>query len=190
MTGWEIDPGRWEIKQSPQAAADAPPSNATTRIESFERSRSLDVTFAPRTTTALELTLKQKGIPYWMRPDLGIDPEDIKIEGNRIAVTVHSLGAVDSPSAQVVLRDRNGLTLATASTPTLKAPIDLQPKVAIVSLQLPSKAILEGGSITIESSGRVPEITQMNNTVQLTPSLVVASANAPSQRVRVKKNHE
>jgi hypothetical protein len=181
MTGWEIDPGQWEVKQGTQTEAGAPLGNATTRTETFERSRSLDITFAPRTTTLLELTLKQKGIPYWKRPDFGIDPEDIKIEGNRIAVTVHSLGALDSPSAKVVLRDRNGVTLASANTPALKAPIDLQPKVATVSLQLPSKAILEGGSIIVESSGKVPEITQMNNTVPFTPNLAAASAKTPTQ---------
>jgi hypothetical protein len=171
MTGWEIDPGEWEIKQSTQTADSAPLSGTTTRTETFERSRSLDVTFAPRTTTALELTLKQKGVPYWSRSDLGIDPEDIKIEGHRIAVTVHSLGAVDAPSAKVVVRDRNGATLATASTPALKAPTDLQPKFATVYLQLPSKVNLEGGSVTIESNG-VPEITQMNNTVHLPANTV------------------
>ena len=181
MTGWEIDPGQWEIKQSTQAETDALLSNATTRTETFERSRSLDVTFAPRTTTVLELTLKQKGTPYWMRPDLGIDAEDIKIERNRIAVTVHSLGAVDSQSAKVILRDRNGVTLAATSTPALKAPTDLQPKIATVYLRPPSKANLNGDSITIESTERVPEITQMNNTVPLTPNLLATSAKAPSQ---------
>ena len=116
-----------------------------------------------------------------MRPDLGIDAEDIKIERNRIAVTVHSLGAVDSQSAKVILRDRNGVTLAATSTPALKAPTDLQPKIATVYLRPPSKANLNGDSITIESTERVPEITQMNNTVPLTPNLLATSAKAPSQ---------
>ena len=167
MTGWEIDPGQWEIRQSTQAADNAPLAGTTTRTASFERSRSLDVTFAPHTTTVIELTLKQKGTPYWSRPDLGIDPEDVKIEGRRIAVTVHSLGAVDAPSGRVVVHDRNGRTLATARIPALKAPTDLQPKIATVSLPLPTKALLDGASITIESSGDVPEITLMNNTVPL-----------------------
>jgi len=132
----------------------------------------------------LELTLKQKGVPYWLRPDLGIDPEDVKIEGSRIAVTVHSLGAVDAPPAKVVMRDRNGITLAMAKTSILTAPTDLQPKFATVVLQLPSKVILEGSSITIESTSGVPEITQMNNTVRLPPTLAAASANSPRQQKR------
>jgi hypothetical protein len=176
MTGWEIDPGQWEVTQSIQTTADAPLSNTTSRTEPFERSRSLDVTFAPRATTVLELNLKQKGVPYWSRPDLGIDPEDINIESRRMVVMVHSLGAVEAPSAQVILRDRDGKTLATAKTPALAAPTDLQPKVATVFLQLPSKANLEDATVTLQSAGGVPEITLMNNTVHLPPRLAAGSA--------------
>ena len=131
MTGWEIDPGEWEIKQGTQESENQPLSNVSSRIATFERSRSIDVTFAPRTTTVLELTLKQKGTPYWSRPDLGIDPEDVTITGRRISVKVHSLGAVDAPAANVVLRDASGKTLATTRTPELKAPTDLVPKTAL-----------------------------------------------------------
>jgi hypothetical protein len=123
----------------------------------------------------LELTLKQKGTPYWSRPDLGIDPEDVAIKGRRITVEVHSLGAIDAPTANVVLRDANGKTLAVTKTPKLKAPTDLVPKTAIVTLGIPTGAVLEGGTVTIESTGSVPETTLMNNTVRLPP----VSAAAP-----------
>ena len=175
MTGWEVDPGEWEVKQSTQADVLTAPSNISTRIATFERSRSLDVTFAPRTMTVLELTLKQNGTPYWSRPDLGIDPDDVTITGRRIAIKVHSLGAVDAPPANVVLRDRNGNTLATTRTPALKAPTDLIPKTAVVTLRVPKNAILQGGTVTIESTSSVPEITLMNNTVQLTPAAPAVS---------------
>ena len=40
MTGWEIDPGKWEITQGVQgASAEAPLSDVSTRTEEFERSR-------------------------------------------------------------------------------------------------------------------------------------------------------
>lgn len=57
----------------------------------FERSRGVEVTFPPHTTTVLELKLAENGIPYWSRPDLGISSEDVKIDHNRMNVTVHSL---------------------------------------------------------------------------------------------------
>ena len=167
MTGWEIDPGKWEITQGTRGNADNDPvQNSTTRTEDFERSRSLDITFAPHMTTVLELKLVSKGVPYWSRPDLGIDADDVKVEGNRMKITVHSLGAVDAPAAKVVLCDRSGKVIATAKAAPLKAPLDLLPKTEVVSLSLPSNVDWKGGSVTIESSGKLPEITQLNNRVQ------------------------
>jgi hypothetical protein len=156
MTGWEIDPGQWEITQ-----------DGKKQTEDFERSRDLTFTFAPRSSSELELRLVKPGVPYWSRPDLGIDREDIKVNGSRMMITVHSVGSVDAPPARIVLRDGHGKVLATGRTPTLKAPLDLYPKTATVSLTLPAGIDWKGGSVTIEPGGNLPEITQMNNRVQL-----------------------
>jgi hypothetical protein len=167
MIGWEIDPGKWEITQGTRGNAETDPvQNVSTRTENFERSTSLDFTFAPRTTTVLELKLVEKGVPYWSRPDLGIGADDVKVEGNRMKVTVHSLGSVDAPASKVVLRDRSGKVLASAKAEALKAPIELLPKTEVVSLTVPQGADFKGGSVSVEMSGKVPEITQMNNRVQ------------------------
>jgi hypothetical protein len=167
MTGWEVDPGKWTLTQGTQVGDQTGPlHDVTTRTEVFERSRGVEVTFAPRTTTVLELKLTEKGVPYWSRPDLGISSDDIKVERNRINVTVHSLGAVDAPSAKAVLRDRTGKVIAATNVAPLKAPMDLVPKSETVSLSLPAGADWKGGNVTIEMSGSVPEITQMNNGVQ------------------------
>jgi hypothetical protein len=167
MTGWEIDPGKWEIVQGVQAKKDGPVTGSTTHTDTFERSKSLAITFAPRTTTVIELKLKEKGVPYWSRPDLGLDREDVTVDGNTMNVIVHSVGAVDAPAAKVVLRDHLGKVLASTETPALKAPTDLLPKTATVSLTLPANANLKGGTVTIESAWDLPEITLLNNRVQL-----------------------
>ncbi|MGB6744705.1 MAG: LamG-like jellyroll fold domain-containing protein [Terracidiphilus sp.] len=174
MTGWEIDPGQWTVTQGTQQgignaspSADTPVNDATTRTLPFERSSSIDVTFPPRTTTVIELKLAAKGTPYWSRPDLGIDPEDVKIDGQTMTVTVHSVGAIDAPASKLVLRDRDGKTIAAADVPALKAPADLVPKTAQVTLTIPAVADLKGASVTVECGGSVPEITLMNNGVVL-----------------------
>ncbi len=171
MTGWEIDPGMWTITQGTTTEGrdsdTVPLANTTTSTVAFERSKSVDVTFAPHTTTVLELNLVTKGVPYWSRPDLGLDPEDVKVEGNRMHVTVHSVGAVDAPASNVVLRDKAGKTLAIAAVPPLKAPTDLLPKTATVTLTLPTHADTSGDTVTIECGGDVPEITLLNNSVKL-----------------------
>ena len=174
MTGWEIDPGQWTMTAgtqqgigNAQPAPDAPLKNVTTSTVPFERSKDIEITFAPRTTTVIDLKLAAKGVPYWSRPDLGIDPEDVKVDSQSMTVTVHSVGAIDAPASKVVLRGRDGKTIATAEVPALKAPVDLTPKTAGVTLAIPAGADLKGASVTIECGGTVPEITQMNNKVIL-----------------------
>jgi hypothetical protein len=168
MTGWEIDPGKWEITQGTRGNAETDPvENVSTTTASFERSTSLDFTFAPHTTTVLELKLAEKGVPYWSRPDLGIGADDVKVEGRKMTVTVHSLGAVDAPASKVVVRDKAGKTLATARVPAIKAPLDLTPKTAAVTLAVPAGADLKGATVTVECDGDVPEITLLNNQVVL-----------------------
>ncbi len=164
MTGWEIDPGQWEMTQGVQASEGTPVTNTKSSMIAFERSMSTTVTLSPGYNN-IELQLKTPGFPYWSRPDLGIDDDDVKIGNGRMTVTIHSLGAVDAPAAKIVLRDRSGKVIASASTPTLKAPTDLIPKTAVVSLTLPAKYDKQGGTLTIESAG-TPEITQLNNQVK------------------------
>jgi Concanavalin A-like lectin/glucanases superfamily len=168
MTGWEIDPGKWQIMQGVQSSSGNDPlRDVSTRTEEFERSRDVEITFPPHTTTVVELKLVEKGVPYWSRPDLGIGADDVKMEGGRMKVTVHSLGSVDAPASKVVLRDKEGKVLASRAVPAIKAPLDLFPKTATVMLAVPSGANWKGGSVTVESSGDVPEITQLNNRVPM-----------------------
>lgn len=75
-------------------------------------------------------------------------------------------GNLDAPASKVVLRDRAGKVLASANAAALKAPLDLVPRTEVVSLKLPAEADWKDGSVTIETGGNLPEITQRNNRVQ------------------------
>jgi hypothetical protein len=111
--------------------------------------------------------LKTPGTPYWARPDLGIDPEDVAVQGREVRVTVHSLGSVPAPGASVVLRDREGRTLATVKLPGLPAPVDLVPKTGAVTLRLPAGAEARGCTVEIDPEHKLDEITTRNNVVKL-----------------------
>lgn len=73
----------------------------------------------------------------------------------------------DAGAALEVLRSRAdihhriGIRIA-----ALKAPLDLLPKTELVTLTLPPGTDIKGGSVSVEISGKLPEITQMNNQVQ------------------------
>lgn len=167
MTGWEVDPGTWEITQGTQSTETSPVEGITKRTSTFERSSEVVFTLAPHTTTVIEMKLKEKGTPYWQRPDIGISADDIKLTGSTMQVTVHSLGAIDAPAGSVIVRDAAGKELARAKTPPLKAPLDLVPKTATISIRLPNASAAKGGSVSLELTGTIPETTQLNNRVQL-----------------------
>jgi hypothetical protein len=131
----------------------------------------------------IEFQLTKKGVPYWSRPDLGIDPQDVKIDGKKVTVTVHSIGAVDAPASQVIFRDNTGKILAQSKVSPLKAPVDLKPKTATVTLYLPPGAkTLNGSMVEIVPSRAIPEITSMNNKVIVDGSPSDAAQEKPSPR--------
>jgi hypothetical protein len=169
MTGWNIDPGQWEITQGVDSDNDdVADQGLSTREEKFERSRSLGIDLAPRSTTVLTFTLKKPGKPYWSRPDLGIDREDVVARNGALEVKVHSLGGVASGPATLLLRAADGRVLASAPIPALAAPDDLLPKTAAVTLRLPAgSAKGAGATVEIDAGAGVEEITALNNVVKL-----------------------
>jgi len=149
MTGWNIEPGLWEV------------NGETNR---FERSSSLEFAFAPRATTTLKLRLAKPGTPYWQRPDLGIGHEDVRLNGHELRVRVHSLGSVSSPATTVVVRDRAGKIIASKRLDPLPPPLDLFPKTAELTFTL---ANVDVGSVEIDPDHQIEEITRLNNVVML-----------------------
>jgi hypothetical protein len=132
----------------------------------FERTRAIDLTLPPSTTTVLTLKLRTPATPYWSRPDLGISREDVSVQGREVHVRVHSLGSVPSPETVVAFRQA-GRIMATAVVPALDAPLDLQPKATEVALTLPVGTDPEGGVVEIDPEHTLQEITVLNNRVEL-----------------------
>ncbi len=165
MTGANVDPGVWEIVQGPDLNNDDLPETSVRSETRFERSRSLHFVLPPRTTTVLQLKLRQPGVAYWARPDLGLAREDLSRDGTALRVRVHSLGSVPTPASIVVLRSAAGAVLASAPIPALEAPVDLQPRVIELSLPLPAELDLRGARVEIDPDERIEEITRSNNEV-------------------------
>ena len=168
LTGWNVDPGGWEIAQGIDSNNDdAADGEVSTRTAPFERSKSVEVTLPPRAATVLTFKLKQPGTPYWQRPDVGIDRQDVTIEGTKLRVRVHSLGSMPAPATTIALRDATGRVLGTANVPPIAAPIDLIPKTADVTVDIPAGASVAGATVELDPDHRVEEITTMNNAVKL-----------------------
>ena len=154
MTGWMIAPGTWKMSGK----------GIKTRTFAFERSAGVDLAFAPHKTTLANFELITPEHSTADRPDIGIGPEDVKLEAGKVAVTVHSLGAVDAPAGTAMLVDAMSRTLASVAIPPIAAPLDLEPKTARVELPLKPGAL----RVRIALDGGVKEITRLNNEVGLT----------------------
>jgi hypothetical protein len=166
MVGWDVEPGTWEVTEGIDTNGDDMPDTVTgTRTVTFERTGELAFTFPPRKNFIIQLELKEKGTPYWPRPDLGVGKDDVRIQGGKVHVTVHSLGSVDAPSVTVALVDMSGSVLARAQVPALKAPLDFKPKTAGVVLAVPKGKAVNGCRVVIDPENAVKEITRYNNTV-------------------------
>ena len=164
LTGWNVDPGVWDIVQGQDSDLDdVADTSLAAHTARFERTRTLELSFAPRATTIVTLKLKTPGKPYWDRPDLGIDPEDVTVDGRLVRVRVHSLGSVDAPPAQIVVRTRAGKLAASATIPALAAPLDLLPRTTLVELLLPPGTDPAEGTVEIDPDHLIEEITASNN---------------------------
>ncbi|MGK6318287.1 LamG-like jellyroll fold domain-containing protein [Sphingomonas sp. DT-204] len=168
MTAWNVAAGRWTMTAGTSAAdgdtADGSPAPSEVTLE---RSASVAVSFAPRTTTVLEFALKTPGPPPEGRPDLGIGVDDVRRRGRTVSVTVHSLGAVEAAGGSAMLEDAAGKLVASVPLPTLAAPLDLTPKTATVRVAIPAGVAPASLRVRVALSGDTPEVTRLNNVVPL-----------------------
>lgn len=165
MTGWNVAPGLWQMRCGAGNEKGDIPASAQAHSITFEKSMSVALRFAPAKTTVCTFDLKQSGIAVNTRADIGIGTEDVKVRGQSILVTVHSLGATDSPTGTLALVNVSGKTVATAAIPALPAPHDLKPHTADVLLAVPAGEALKGAKVVVHLG--VAEITLSNNSVTL-----------------------
>lgn len=158
MTAWNVTAGRWSIAAERGEA----PERTTVALE---RSASIPLTFAPG-ETVLDFALVTPTTPVETRPDLGIGRNDVRVAGQRVTVTVHSLGAVPTTAGRVALwqQDRR---IASAAVPPLAAPGDLIPKTAQVTLTVPAGIDTQQLLVRVEQADGGAEVTQQNNTVAI-----------------------
>ena len=175
MTGWNVAPGQWRITQGVDRDNDGKIDGAgKTHEVAFEKSASLDIEFPAGHTTLLQLERIAEATPVELRPDLGIGYGDVRVTGDAIEVTVHSLGHADAPAGFVVLEDARGRELVRAAFPALAAPRDLHPITTQVRLPLSNAANKQAAQLRLIIGGEVAEITERNNMLPLlTPTNVI-----------------
>lgn len=167
ITGAEIQPGTWRVNQGPDGDSDDRADTAEARTVPFGPGEPIPVVLPPG-ASVLEFQLVEAGPAMSIRPDVGISPSDVTIDGHRMTVNVHSLGAFASPSGRVVVETAQGVLLTSAAFEALEAPNDLRPKVQPVNLTLPP-LVPTGSLIRLVLDGEPLEISRQNNVVPYAP---------------------
>ena len=167
MRVWRTPLGEYEVAFGADRNSDGRPDTPRTRRLTLHRSAGIPVTLPPRTLCAMQVRLvKRSAEDYWLRPDLGISPDDVLCPAeNRCSVTVHNLG--NSPVANVVVRltDAAGGGLAEQRIGRLDAPVDLMPRTARVTFSGPGVA--RAAAVVLDPGNAIAELNEMNNTVHL-----------------------
>jgi hypothetical protein len=168
MTGWDVLPGKWEIIQGIDINDDGKPETSIAkRILPFECSASVPFTFEPRKSTIITMHLVENGVPYSERCDLAIGKEDISIDGRKIHVIVHNLGAAANSPTTCALVDAKGTVMAEANIPAIQPAADLLPKTMEITLDIPKGINGTMASIRIDPKNKLSESTKLNNAVLL-----------------------
>jgi hypothetical protein len=169
LTGSEILPGKWAIVSGIDENGDDAAETQIVRQEvHWEPFHDIRLTFAPRAMTVVTFDLLEKSsdLPR-MRYDLGISEKDVVRYAHGLKVTVHSLGAQPTPEAEIALMSPDGQVLDRAVIPPLPAPADLLPRTWEVALHLWNAPNLRGCYVQIDPEGKLHEVTEKNNRVDL-----------------------
>ena len=163
MTGWNIAPGTWRMTTGiDREGDDRIDGKPAVREFSLEKGASVDLVFPPMQTLVMEFELIKPGSPVETRADLGIGRGDVRVAGDAVEVTVHSLGHVGTGGGHAVLEDARGRELARVAIPPMDAPTDLRPRTTVVSLPLAGRNV-DDLSVRVALDDDAQEVTTANN---------------------------
>lgn len=167
MRLWALEHGKYRIAIGPDSDSDGRMDRAE-RTEERELSRAdaLEITLPPRAVTVVEITQQALLDPLDARADLALSPREIRVTGRTVTGVAHNIGSADAAGAVVAVLDAAGAVIARQPLGRIGAPLDLVPKRAPFTLQLPHAAG-KGWKVVLDPEGIVPEIYEGNNSVSL-----------------------
>ena len=161
MRVWDLDLGRYRVRAGADTRGDETIGKVVLDEErTLYRYEPIRLTVPPRRVYVVTCEQRRRLGRIRDRTDLALGPQDVKIVGGALRVTVHNIGALASPAGKVRLTAA-GRVVAEAPFPAFAAPTDLRPKTATVTFKnVPTTRPLR---VTVTSDRPVPEITPVNN---------------------------
>jgi hypothetical protein len=127
------------------------------------------VALPPGKVTVLELVREKPLEDIRLRADLALSPLELKVDGGAVTAVAHNIGSAAADEVEVALVDPAGKVRDRKKLGPLAAPTDLAPKRVEFRLQgVPRDPA--GWAVVIDPDGRVSEIFEGNNRVELAPA--------------------
>lgn len=171
MRIWELSPGQYRLHQGAADRDEQFDGTPAVRDLALVRGSFVDLELPPRKVHVIELKqLQARPRPEFL-PDLAVGDGDIYYDKatDRLKVVVHNIGAAAAKDVSVRFEDPAGNLLLQRTIAQLDAPLDLQPKTAVVWMPQPLLHPVERIVVRIDPDGRVEEITRENNAITWTP---------------------
>jgi hypothetical protein len=171
---WTLEHGYYSATTTWQVRAGERASMVPYGKPEIQRGTGVKFWVVPRKIVTLELEQAKKLDDERDRADLALSPVDTKFANGVVESFAHNIGARDAEDVVVALVDDKGVERQRISLWPLAAPIDLVPKRIPfrfdgIPALVPSgrEGDAKGWSIVIDPDGKVPEIYEGNNRVEL-----------------------
>ncbi len=158
---FRLKKGLYSVVLSYDKDNDGIPDTTIKRREmKIKRFDNVTLNLPPKTSLILNISLIEEMKQSERLPDLALDPEDIKVERNYVAVTIHNIGCAPAKQLEVGLRvGENPVMVKIADF--IDSPTDYRPKTYTLYFDV----VTEGKSVEaiIDPNNRIEEIIEWNN---------------------------
>lgn len=165
MRVWELSPGQYQLRAGNAANEEQFDAAPATRELALRRGSFIDLELPPRQVHVIELKQVQARPRPELLPDLAVGAGDVFYDKatDRLKVVVHNIGAAAAKDVLVRFEGPAGTLLLERTIALLDAPLDLEPKTAVVWMPQPLLHPVDRIVIRIDPEGRIDEITKENN---------------------------
>ena len=159
---WRLENGKYDVRIGIDDNDDGEINQEVSKTNmTLHRYSPINFTIPPRKIIIIEAKQTKKLDNLRARTDVAVSPFEMKFTpGQPLNIKVHNIGAKEAKNVKVVLK-RGGKVVAEKIISNLPAPLDLKPKIVIVTF----KDVQANDEVILDPENQIDEITKHNNRV-------------------------
>jgi hypothetical protein len=158
---YRLEAGRYSLTLAPDRNNDGIPDDTPDgEIVEIRRFSDIELTLPPHVPMLLHIRQIERYDDPGPLPDLAVDPEDIRVNGTFITVTLHNIGNAPARNVAVTLM-ADGMPVETKIADHVEAPVDYVPKS--YTLYFNYKSDGEKIEAVLDPDNEIREIFELNN---------------------------